>query len=146
LSDLLEALRKYAMVIALAAAAAVLVAVAIGVLIGLTRRQSSPGVLGEVRSGRQAAQSAQTGSSTENRASDVLVPGPIRPLLAEEEDSALLYFDRHPEFIDTIEPLSVGLSDLIEQRRRGVQSEVKPFIFMGEELDILTLENELAEP
>jgi hypothetical protein len=42
--------------------------------------------------------------------------------------------------------MSATLSELIQQRARDVQADVKPFEFMGEELDILTYESEIAEP
>jgi hypothetical protein len=139
LSDPLESITKNLKVIVVAALAAFVIAAIIGVLVGLRGHRSGGETFEEM--------SIRTGLAVpEQDASGLLMPQPALPPIAENEEEDILYLDRHPEFIEEIEPVASTLSELIQHRGRGVQSDMKPFEFMGEELDILTYESEIAEP
>jgi hypothetical protein len=139
LSDLLEPITKNLKLIIVLVLAALAIAVAVGVLVGLSGRPSGLDIAEEVppRDGVAAADLDETG---------LLLPAPVLPPIAEDAEGAIPYLDQHPEFIDEIEPMPAALSKLIQQRARDVQADVKPFEYMGEELDILTYKNEIAEP
>ena len=139
MSDFLEPVRKNLKVIVVAAVAAIAVAVAVGFIIGMSQRKPAFEELEAMpfTAGTKEPVQGVTG---------LLIPQPVFPRIAADDEHGTLSFDRHPEFIDEIELMPVKLSELIMHRERGVQSEVKPFQFMGEELDILTSVNEIAEP
>ena len=139
MSDLLEPITRNLKLIIVLVLAALAIALAVGVLVGLSGRPSGLDIIEEVpaRAGSAAADRDETG---------LLLPAPVLPPSAEDAEGALPYLDQHPEFIDEIEPMPATLSELIQQRARDVQADVKPFEFMGEELDILTYESEIAEP
>jgi hypothetical protein len=139
LSDPLEPIKKHFKIIVAAVLAALVMAVAIGVIVGLHGGRSEGETFEEM--------TIRTGmAEPEQDSSGLLMPQPVLPPIAETGEEDILYLDRHPEFIEEIEPAASTLSELIQHRGRGVQSDVKPFEFMGEELDILTKESEIAEP
>ena len=138
MSDLLEPITRNLKLIIVLVLAALAIAVAVGVLVGLSGRPSELDITEE--------KPARAGSPADRDETGLLVPAPVLPPIAEDAEGALPYLDQHPEFIDEIEPMSATLSELIQQRARDVQADVKPFEFMGEELDILTYESEIAEP
>jgi hypothetical protein len=140
LSDLLSPIRDNFKIIIIAALIAVMFAVIVGVALGMRGRRSEKGS----RSEEQVR--PESNVSVERDAGDLLIPPPLLPRFPGEEEAALSYLDRHPEFIDEIELRETRSSELIQHRSRGVEADVKPFRFMGEELEILTYENELMEP
>jgi hypothetical protein len=140
LSDLLSPIREHFKVIMIAAVVAVAIAVIVGLALGMRGRRTEQGAWSEeqVRT--------ESNVSVERDTGDLLIPPAMLPRFAGEEEAAFSYFDRHPEFIDEIELRETSPSELIQHRRRGVEADVKPFRFMGEELEVLTYENELMEP
>ncbi len=122
-----------------AAAIVIFLAVLIGVVIGLSRR---PEV---VETGVE--KSLIPPETTVGRdESGLLIPDPVFMRLFQDDAPETFYFDHHPEYIESFELRHVKVSELLEYRRRGVEVHFKPFQIEGEEYDILTFEDELAEP
>jgi hypothetical protein len=139
LNDILSIIRKNSKLILFAALGCILLSAALGLAIGLLRNPSQPDFLDEIE---RMAEESRPGEK------DIgfIMPAPIVPGFGGEDLDHTFYFDRHPEFIDNIEMVPVKISELILYRKKGLQLDLKPFEFMGEELDVLTTQDELAEP
>ncbi len=139
MNDVLSIIRKNLKLIIFIALGCILFSAVLGLVIGLLRNPSQSDYLDEIEL------SAEEGRTRE-RDVGFIMPAPIIPNLGDDDLEHTFYFDRHPEFIDSIEMIPIKISELIRYRKRGLQSDLKPFEFMGEELDILTTQDELAEP
>lgn len=108
--------------------------VLIGLLIGLARRKAS---LREMRAGIEETAEAQMDTPL-----GLLLPEPVSAF-GEADRDFYLYLEQHgPD----LKLLSVRVSDLLKNRSVGVQVDFKPFVYSGEELDVLSPQHELAEP
>jgi hypothetical protein len=133
LDDIIERIGKNPRVLLFAGLVLLLLSVFIGVVLGIGRRPS-PGT-GEV---------GVLSESGEEKKTDILMPEPVLPQVLPEEPGFIYYFDRiDPDKMDFLE---FRISDLLMHRRLGAQVDIKPFVYRGEELDIVAPEEEIAEP
>ena len=139
MNNFISALRSNIKIIITAAAIVIVLAILIGVFIGLSRRPvvMETGIETSLMSRETTMGRDETG---------LLIPGPVFLRLFQDDAPETFYFDHHPEYIESFELKQVKVSELLEYRRRGVEVHFKPFQIEGEEYDILTFKDELAEP
>ena len=139
MNDFIGVLRSNVKIIVPAAVIVIVLAIVIGVIVGLSGR-SEVEVVGddfELRLREMELDRDKTG---------LLIPGPVVPRLFDEDAPETFYLEHHPEYIESFELMQISVSELIEYRKRGVEVHFKPFQIENEELDILTVKDELAEP
>ncbi len=136
MNDFIAVLRSNVKIIVPAAVIVIVLAIVIGVIVGLSGR-SEVEVNVELRFREMELDRDETG---------LLIPGPVVPRLFDEDAPETFYLEHHPEYIESFELMQVSVSELIEYRKRGVEVHFKPFQIENEELDILTVKDELAEP
>jgi hypothetical protein len=138
LNDFIAVLRSNVKIIVPVAVIVIVLAIVIGVIVGLSGR-SEVEVTGddvELRLREMELDRDETG---------LLIPGPVVPRLYDDAPETF-YLEQHPDYIESSEFMQVSVSELIEYRKRGVEVHFKPFQIENEELDILTVKDELAEP
>lgn len=133
-SELMHRLFENPRILVLAAGGVLLLSVLIGLFAGLARRQD---LLRSMRDGLE-----ETVPNVEREPAGLLLPGPVPPPGGENQKYRF-HLEEHGPDLDL---LPVKVSDLLRNRAVGVDVEYKPFIYSGEELDVLSPENELAEP
>lgn len=108
--------------------------VLIGLLVGLARRKA---LLREMRAGIEETVEPRT-----EKPAGLLLPDPVS-LPGETDADFHFYLEEHgPD----LELLPIRVSDLLKNRSVGVEVDFKPFVYSGEELDVLSPQHELAEP
>jgi hypothetical protein len=134
--DIVENLSKKPKVLIFGALVLLLVALLSGIVLGLGRRSSD--------AGGETDRSVLAEDGQGNSLSGILMPDPILPLTPSSEGDAIYHFDEMKlQELQLVEP---RLSELLTHGRLGLEIDVTPFIYMGEELDILSPEDNLAEP
>ena len=136
MNDFIAVLRSNVKIIVPAAVIVIVLAIVIGVIVGLRGRSE-----GEVNVELQLREIEPDRDET-----GLLIPGPVVPRLFDEDAAETYYLEHHPGYIESFELMQVSVSELIEYRKRGVEVHFKPFQIENEELDILTVKDELAEP
>lgn len=139
LNDFLEPLKQRWRFILIAGALLILISSVIGVSIGIAKRGTSTNVEPHI----EVSEKEKIGGGEKP---GFILPKPLTPELVDPQTAHLSYFDLHYELFDEMTPVQIKNSDLIRTKRLGLTSDVKPFYFMGEELEILTHEDEIAEP
>jgi hypothetical protein len=139
LNDFLEPLKQKWRFILIAGALLILISSVIGVSIGIAKRGSSTNV-------EPQFEVSEKGKIGGEEKPGLILPEPVTPELVDPRGAHLSYFDFHSELFEEMTPVQIKNSDLIRTKRLGLTSDVKPFYFMGEELDILTHEDEISEP
>ncbi len=139
MNDLLEPLRRRSKLIIIAGTGLVLLSVVLGIAIGLAKRSTALN-----REPKIPLSEVDTIQGEDKPGP--IVPPPLAPDLVENPSGYFSYFDLHYELIEEMAPIPLSNEDLLRYRRPGLTSDVRPFNFMGEELDILTYDKELAEP
>jgi len=143
LNDFISMLKENPRIVLFGAIGILLFSVIIGVVIGVVKRHSA------LKGVRQAVQEERLISEPilpKERLAGVLIPDPVIPDLDIGVSDFMLYFDQQSNMLESMEMIPVKLSDLIKNRARGLDAEIMGFLFMGEELDILTNVDEIAEP
>jgi hypothetical protein len=133
-SELMHRLFESPRVLVLAAGGVLLLSVLIGLFAGLARRQD---LLRSMRDGLE-----ETAPPAEREPAGLLLPDPLSPPGGEYQKYRF-HLEEHGPGLDLV---PVRVSDLLRNRAVGVDVEYKPFIYSGEELDVLSPEHELAEP
>ena len=136
MNDFIAVLRSNVKIIVPATVIVIVLAILIGVIVGLSGR-SEVEVNVELRFREMELDRDETG---------LLIPGPVVPHLFDDDAPGTFYLEDHPVYIESFELMQVSVSELIEYRKRGVEVHFKPFQIENEELDILTVKDELAEP
>ncbi|MGQ9617076.1 MAG: hypothetical protein ACUVWJ_11835 [Spirochaetota bacterium] len=139
LNDLLEPLKQKWRFILIAGVLLILISSIIGVSIGIAKK----GAVTNVEPKLEVSERGKIGEEEEPR---LILPSPITPELVIPRADYLSYFDFHSELFEEMAPVQIKNSDLIRTKRLGLTSDVKPFYFMGEELDVLIYEDEISEP
>lgn len=118
----------------LVAAGVLALSVLIGLFAGLAGRKT---LLRDMRAGIEEAPRPTIVEHV-----GMLLPAPV--LLPDDGDRTFHFFleEQGPD----LDLLPVRVSDLLRNRAVGVEVECKPFIYSGEELDVLSPQHELAEP
>jgi hypothetical protein len=108
--------------------------VLIGLMVGLARKKA---LLMEMRAGIE-----ETVETRSEKPLGFALPDPVS--IPDETDADFhLYLEEHGP---ALELLPIRVSDLLKNRNVGVEVDFKPFVFSGEELDVLSPQHELAEP
>ncbi len=137
-NEVLSPLRENTRIIVIGALGVIVLSAAIGFIAG-TRQKAKKA---SRRTFQEERLSSEVGGFS-GGVGEIPIPDPIIP---KNTDSSgfILYNDRYLTILNNTEMDPGKLSDLFSEK--GLSVDVKPFIFKGEEMDILTDSEDIIEP
>ena len=138
LSDIVQAVHDNMRLVLIGGLAALVFAVALGLVLGLSRRIPADRTdMQEILHG----DGPLAGSDEPN----LLMPPPAVPPEARSGSRYLFTLDDTTP-IEELDTVPVSVSELLANRKQGLEADFKPFVYLGEELDVLWTVKEIVEP
>ncbi len=137
-NEVLSALRENMRIIVIGTLGVIILSAAIGFIAG-TRQKAKKASHRTFQEERLSSE----GGEFSGGVGEIPIPDPIIPKNADSS-GFILYNDRYYTILNNTEMDSGKLSGLFSER--GLSVDVKPFIFKGEEMDILTDSEDIIEP
>ncbi len=141
-NEVVSILRENARIIVIGAFGVIVLSAAIGFVAGITQRKK---VQESSRRTHQVEGKYSGGVEFSEGAGVIPIPDPIIPKSADSS-GFMLYNDRYSDILDSTEMDFGKLSDLFGGIDMGLSVDIKPFVFKGEEMDILTDREDIIEP
>jgi len=139
-NEVVSFIRENISIVVIGALCLIVVSAAIGFIAG-TRRKAQK----SSRPMYQEKLARSRGGEFFEGIEEIPIPDPIIPK-STDLSGFILYDDMCFNVLVNTEIGPGKLSDLFNSRKRGLSLNVKPFIFKGEEMDILTDSEDIIEP
>ncbi len=141
-NDVASSIRENMRVVLIGALGVILVSSAIGFVAGTVQKKKAQKALHRAY---QEERVHSRGGEFPEMTGKIPIPDPIIPKSADST-GFILYDDRYSDILDKTEMDPGKLSDLLSGKGRGLSVNFKPFVFKGEEMDILTDSGDIVEP
>ncbi len=141
MNNFLEWIKSNTRIVIITLLGLVIISIIIGFGVGVVKRQPS-----ESRVSIEEEQISIEEYVQNKREQLLFIPQPVVPQINGEKPEYSFYYNQKNLILEDLEVIPAKLSELIESKDFGIESDIKAFQFMGEELDILTEKEELFEP
>ena len=121
----------------------IILSAAVGFTIGTIKRRA---YRKDISFSDMEIDSLTSSALSDNQKPPFLMPEPVVPHIGDQFLKNLFYFDQNDSDLEKLKMIPVRISELLKYRDIGITSDIKPFQFHNEELDIITKKEELAEP
>lgn len=142
MNNFLEWIKSNTRIVIITFLGLVIISAIIGFGVGVVKRQPSSESMVSI----EQEQISIEEYVPDNREQLLFIPQPVVPQINGEKSEYSFYYNQKNLKLDDLELVPAKPSELIESKDFGIESDIKAFQFMGEELDILTEKEELFEP
>lgn len=142
MNELIDWIRDNSRSLIIGICALLVLSAAVGAAIGVVKRRSAENMM----SVKKEEAGLSSPGISEEEGIQLLLPGAYTPELGGTFLEYTSYIERHKDDLESMELIPLRLSDILQFRNPGEFVDIKPFWFNGEEIDIVTGKNELAEP